>query len=154
MARMSTLLIVGAATIAVGAGVVFSGYKKGFFKNKSKSVKQIHNLEIKKIEGTLSFSDVVGWFKKLSLDSQKDTPFVALADKFEEMFTSYFKTENMIVYPPLPNVTFNGPNNKRLLLGVYDEKTDEITKYLLIIADAFDEKTLEVLGNEPLVVLS
>lgn len=71
MARMSTLLIVGAATIAVGAGVVFYGYKKGFFKNKSKSVKQIHNLEIKKIEGTLSFSDVVGWFKKLSLDSQK-----------------------------------------------------------------------------------
>ena len=39
-------------------------------------------------------------------------------------------------------------------VGVYDEKTDEITKSLLIIADAFDEKTLEVLGNEPLVVLS
>lgn len=154
MARMSTLLIVGAATVAVGAGVVFYGYKKGFFKKKSKSVKQIHNLEIKKIEGTLSFSDVVGWFKKLSLDSQKDTPFVALADKFEEMFTSYFKTENMMVYPPLPNGTFNGPNNKRLLLGVYDEETDEITKSLLIISDAFDEKTLEVLGNEPLVVLS
>lgn len=79
---------------------------------------------------------------------------MALADKFEEMFTTYFKTENMIVYPQLPGDTFNGPDNKRLLLGVYDEKADEINKALLIIADAFDEKTLEVLGNESLVVLS
>lgn len=154
MARMSTLLIVGAVTVAVGAGVVYYGYKKGVFKKKSKNVKQICNLEIKKIEGALSFTDVVGWFKKLSLDSQKDTPFVALADKFEEMFASYFKTENMMVYPPLPNDTFNRPDNKRLLLGVYDEKANEINKALLIIADAFDEKTLEFLGNESLVVLS
>lgn len=94
MARMSTLLIVGAVTVAVGAGVVYYGYKKGVFKKKPKNVKQISNLEIKKINGTLSFMDVVGWFKKLSLDSQKDTPFVALADKFEEMFTTYFKTGN------------------------------------------------------------
>lgn len=71
MARMSTLLIVGAVTVAVGAGVVYYGYKKGVFKKKSKNVKQICNLEIKKIEGALSFTDVVGWFKKLSLDSQK-----------------------------------------------------------------------------------
>ena len=154
MARMSTLLIVGAVTVAVGAGVVYYGYKKGIFKKKPKNVKQISNLEVKKINGTLSFMDVVGWFKKLSLDPQKDTPFVALADKFEEMFTTYFKTENMIVYPPLPGDTFNGPDNKRLLLGVYDEKANEINKALLIIADAFDEKTLEVLGNESLVVLS
>ena len=101
MARMSTLLIVGAVTVAVGAGVVYYGYKKGVFK-----------------------------------------------------FASYFKTENMMVYPPLPNDTFNRPDNKRLLLGVYDEKANEINKALLIIADAFDEKTLEVLGNESLVVLS
>lgn len=51
MARMSTLLIVGAVTVAVGAGVVYYGYKKGVFKKKSKNVKQICNLEIKKIEG-------------------------------------------------------------------------------------------------------
>lgn len=151
---MSLFLVVGAATVAVGAGVVFLVYKKGVFKKKPKNVKQICNLEIKKIEGTLSFMDVVGWFKKLSLNSQKDTPFVALADKFEEMFTTYFKTENLMVYPPLPGDTFNGPNHKRLLLGVYDEEAGEINKALLIIADAFDEKTLEVLGNESLVVLS
>lgn len=71
MARMSTLLIVGAVTVAVGAGVVYYGYKKGVFKKKPKNVKQISNLEIKKINGTLSFMDVVGWFKKLSLDPKK-----------------------------------------------------------------------------------
>ena len=98
MARMSTLLIVGAVTVAVGAGVVYYGYKKGVFKKKPKSVKQISNLEIKKINGTLSFMDVVGWFKKLSLDSQKDTPFVALADKFEEMFTTYFLSRKYVFF--------------------------------------------------------
>ena len=29
MARMSTILILGAVTVAVGAGVVYYGYKKG-----------------------------------------------------------------------------------------------------------------------------
>ena len=154
MARMSTLLVFGALAAAAGAGAVYYGFKKGIFKKKPKTVKQLGNLEIKKIEGTLSFADVVSWFKKLSLDPHKDTPFVALADKFEEIFSSYFKNENTIVYPQLPDDTLKESNNKRLLLGVYDEKSDEITKALLVIADAFDEKTLEIMGNEPLVVLS
>lgn len=34
MARMSTILILGAVTVAVGAGVVYYGYKKGLFKKK------------------------------------------------------------------------------------------------------------------------
>ena len=151
---MSTLLVFGALAAAAGAGAVYYGFKKGIFKKKPKTVKQLGNLEIKKIERTLSFADVVSWFKKLSLDPHKDTPFVALADKFEEIFSSYFKTENTIVYPQLPDDTLKESNNKRLLLGVYDEKSDEITKALLVIADAFDEKTLEIMGNEPLVVLS
>ena len=96
MARMSTLLIVGAVTVAVGAGVVYYGYKKGVFKKKPKNVKQISNLEVKKINGTLSFMDVVGWFKKLSLDPQKDTPFVALADKFEEMNNRYIASSKNV----------------------------------------------------------
>ena len=121
MARMSTILILGAVTVAVGAGVVYYGYKKGLFKKK-KTVKPICNLNIKKVEGTLAFTDVVGWFKSLSLNPQKDTPFVALADQLENMVGSYFKSDNVIVYPPLPDDVFKEQNKKRLLLGVYDEE--------------------------------
>ena len=153
MARMSTILILGAITVAVGAGVVYYGYKKGLFKKK-KTVKPICNLNIKKVEGTLAFTDVVGWFKSLSLNPQKDTPFVALADQIENMVGSYFKSDNVIVYPPLPDDVFKEQNKKRLLLGVYDEEVGEVKNAQMIIVDAFDEKTLEVLGNESLVVLS
>ncbi len=153
MARMSTILIVGAVTVAVGAGVVYYSYKKGLFKKK-KTVKPICNMSTKKIEGALAFTDVVGWFKSLSLNRQKDMPFIALADQIENEIGSYFKSDNVIVYPPLPEDVFEEQNKKRLLLGVYDEETDEVSKALMIIADAFDEKTLEVLGNESLVVLS
>lgn len=154
MARMSTILIMGAVTVAVGAGVVCYSYKKGLFKKKTKSIKPMSNLSIKQIEGTLSFGDVVGWFKTLSLDKEKDTPFIALADKLEDMITSYFKSDNIIVYPPLPDGILEDQNKKRLLLGVYDEKNDEVSNALLLVADSFDAKTLEVLGEEALVVLS
>lgn len=154
MARMSTILIIGAVTVAVGAGVVYYSYKKGLLKKKTKSVKPMANFSIKRIEGTLSFGDVVGWFKTLSLDQEKDTPFVALADKFEDTMTSYFKSDNIIVYPPLPEGILKDQNKKRLLLGVYEEESEEVSNALLLVADSFDAKTLEVLGKESLVVLS
>ena len=154
MARMSTILIMGAVTVAVGAGVVYYSYKKGLSKKKAKNVKPMSNLSIKRIEGTLSFGDVVGWFKTLSLDKKKDTPFVALADKFEDIMTSYFKSDNIIVYPPLPEGILEDQNKKRLLLGVYEEESEEVSNALLLVADSFDAKTLEVLGKESLVVLS
>lgn len=149
---MSTILIMVAVTVAVVAGVVYYSYNKGLFKKKC--TKPMLNLSIKQIEGTLSFGDVVGWFKALSLDKEKDTPFIALADKFEDMITSYFKSDNNIVYPPLPNGILEDKDKKRLLLGVYDEKAEEVSNALLLVADSFDAKTLEVLGEESLVVLS
>lgn len=150
---MSTILIIGAVTVAVGAGVVYYSYKKGLFKKK-KVVKPICNLKVKDVQGTLSFPNVVGWFKSLHLDPQKNTPFVALADQLENMIGSYFKSDNVFVYPPLPDDVFKDQSKKRLLLGVYNEETDEVSNAMLIVADAFDEKTLEVLGNESLVALS
>ena len=154
MGRMSTIIICGTVGVAVGLGAVYYGYKKGLLKKESKPIKPISNLKIKQLEGALSFGDVVGWFKMLSLKKEKDIPFIALADKSEEMIASYFKPDNIIVYPPLPDGMLEDPSKKRLLLGVYDEETDEVSNALLLVADSFDEKTLEVLGEESLVVLS
>lgn len=154
MARMSTILIVGAGVVVVGAAAAYYSYKKGLFQKQTKSVKPMSNLSVKQIEGTLSFGDVVGWFKSLSLDKEKDTPFIALADQVEDMITSYFKSDNIIVYPPLPDGILEDQDKKRLLLGVYDEKSQEVSNAMLLVADSFDAKTLEVLGEEKLVVLS
>lgn len=153
MARMSTILIVGAGVVVVGAAAAYYSYKKGLFQKQTKSVKPMSNLSVKQIEGTLSFGDVVGWFKSLSLDKEKDTPFIALADQVKEI-TSYFKSDNIIVYPPLPDGILEDQDKKRLLLGVYDEKSQEVSNAMLLVADSFDAKTLEVLGEEKLVVLS
>lgn len=38
--------------------------------------------------------------------------------------------------------------------GVYNEEADEITVSRYLEADEVDQKTKEVLGNEPLVVLN
>ncbi len=151
---MSTILIIVAVTVAAVAGVVYYCYTKGLFNKKTKSTKAMSNLSIRQIEGTLSFGDVVGWFKTLHLDKEKDIPFIALADKLEDMITSYFKSDNNIVYPPLPDGILEDKDKKRLLLGVYDEKDDEVSNALLLVADSFDAKTLEVLGEESLVALS
>ena len=80
--------------------------------------------------------DVVNWFRRLNLNPQKDTPFVADADKFKELLKT-------------------APKKKvGIFEGVYNEDEDEITAHQYVDADSVDQQTKSVLGNEPLVVLS
>lgn len=98
----------------------------------------IRNLVKVIIRGVLNFAaNVVGWFKKIrDLDQTVDTPFLADASQFKEMLKT----------APTKNVG--------IFQGVYNEETDEITHNQYIEADALDDKTREVLGNEPIVVLN
>lgn len=97
----------------------------------------IVNLVRKVIDGILNFAtQVVGWLKSLFLNPQKDTPFIADANEFKDMLKT----------APRKNVG--------IFTGVYNEETDEITANRYLEADEVDEKTKEVLGKEPLVVLS
>ena len=97
----------------------------------------IVNLVRKVINGILNFAkEVVDWFKSLSLNPQKDTPFIADPEKFKDMLKT-------------------APEKKvRIFARVYNEKTDEITAYRYLDSDELDQKTKDVLENEPLVVLS
>jgi phage-related protein len=89
------------------------------------------------VHGILNFvAHVVNWFKSLALDKEKDIPFIADADKIKDMLKT----------APVKNVG--------IFEGVYDEDADEITSNRFVDADSLDEKTKEVLGNEPLVVLN
>ncbi len=96
----------------------------------------IANIEEKAIDGQLKFQDVVGWFKQQSLDKGKDTPFVAIPAKFKGL------------------LNFEPKKPEALLLGIYNEQSNSITKALIIECDETDGKTKEVLQNNELVVLS
>lgn len=97
----------------------------------------IVNLVRKVINGILNFvKEVVNWFKSLRLNPQEDTPFIADAEQFKDMLKT-------------------APKKKvGIFEGVYNEETDEITAHRYLDADELDQKTKDVLENEPLVVLS
>ena len=91
---------------------------------------------IKTIEGKVNFQDIVAWFKSLSLDKNKDIPFIAKADLFKDM------------------LNYETKKNAALFVGVFNEEKNEIIHAQIIEADSFDDQTLEVLGKESIVILN
>ena len=98
----------------------------------------IRNLVRYIIRGILNFfSHVVQWFKDIYyLDQDRHVPFIADAQQLKDMIHSA-PTKNVGIFE-----------------GVYDEVTEEIVEHRQVEADQLDDKTREVLGNEPLVVLN
>lgn len=89
------------------------------------------------IDGILNFFDnVVSWFKNKFLNPQRHTPFIGDENKIKQMLKTAPK------------------KNVGIFEGVYDNQTDEIIDLKVVEADQLDSKTKEVLGNEPLVILS
>ena len=103
-------------------------------RKKLKRGKEIYS--IKTIEGKVNFQDIVAWFKSLSLDKNKDVPFIAKATELKDM------------------LNYETKKNAALFVGVFNEEKNEIIHAQIIEADSFDDKILEVLGNEPIVVLT
>lgn len=132
------------ALVALGGGAILCAFiraKQGKGKAKSEFPKTIPFVgEVNSsVIDTLDFSNVVGWFKNLKyLDKERHVPFIANAEA--EAIKSM--------------ITFEPQKKYIVLLGVYDETTDEIIEKHLIHADKLDEKTQQVLGNETLVVLN
>lgn len=121
------ILIIVVIILVVIAIVVYRGRNKG---NVSEGVVSgFDNLEIKPVDlgRELSFtSDVVGYFKSLHLDPQKDTPFIM---------------DGKVLTKRVKNV----PNAPCLFMGVL--KDNEISNYRLLCADSFDVQTKEVLAK-------
>ena len=80
-------------------------------------------------------ANVVGYFKSLVLDRKKHKPFVA------DMSRMKAEIRNAPV------------KDCGIFEGVYNEETDELEHCQIIEAERLDDKTKEVLGNDPLVVL-
>lgn len=97
----------------------------------------IKNLVKKIITGIFNFiAHCVNWFKSLSLDKNKDVPFIANPEQFKEMLR-------------------NAPVKKvGIFEGVFDQELNEITYNQNVEADALDEQTLKTLGQEAIMVLN
>lgn len=136
---MNTYLIIGIVVVAIAitVGMVLSKKTSLIDKIKKRTNEtSFDNISIKSIDGSTNFSDIVGWFKTLKLDKEKDVPFIADLNVFKGM------------------LKFEQKKNVALFIGVYDENLDKIIHSQIIEADELDQKTLEVLGIEKLVVLS
>ena len=145
---MSEKILLGALSVVVlGIGAYY------IFKNNVSKTNNDLKLDRKSIDGTLSFEDIVSWFKGLNLERGKDIPFICLADKFQDLIKEKFnlnveKTES-------PFDTLNANDKKaRLVLGVYNEKSNALSHLTLLESDQLDEKTLQVLGDESMVLLN
>ncbi len=139
---MNTYLIIGIVVVVLGViiGILLSKKKTEELtlleKVKKANIMGV-DVSVKTIDGTINFADVVGWFKSLKLDKEKDIPFVGNANAFKDMLQNFEQKKSVALF-----------------IGVFDEKSDKIIHSQIIEADDFDQKTREVLGSEDLVVLS
>ena len=94
------------------------------------------------VDAELSMDDVVSFFKMQKLDQERHIPFIANGDcaKFRKVF-----------HAPYPKAK---EGYCSLMIGVYDEKTQEIIVNKLIHAKSLDKKIIEVMGNENLIILN
>ena len=102
-----------------------------------RAINYIKNIVKKIITGLFNFvAHCVNWFKSLSLNKNKDIPFIANPEQFKEMLR-------------------NAPVKKvGIFEGVFDKELNEITFNQNIEADGLDNATRETLGQEAIVVLN
>ena len=130
---MKTILIIGCIALAGCAGFLY--YKKRMQNFKIP-------FETKTVDGTLNFSDIIGYFKTKSLKQEEDIPFIAQNDT-----AGAFSKK---AHTPFPG---SKSDYKTIVLGVHTEKSNTLTHCQVLYVKEIDEKTKEVLGNESLVVL-
>lgn len=99
------------------------------------------------VDGTFCMADVVSYFKNLSLDEERHTPFI---------MNGLLDTP---VYPPFDMLLDMLKIEKKegyytFVLGVYEEGTDELAFMKVIYCKQVDEQIEEVMKNESFVVLS
>lgn len=117
------------------------------FSRRNKAVKVVGFIphERKNVEGVLSFGDIVAWFKTITtLNKDEDTPFILKANDKEAVKEKFHFSLNAELTK----------GKQSILLGVFNQKENKITKSILVEADALDEKTVEVFGKESFVTLS
>lgn len=108
----------------------------------------VKNFMKKIINGILNFAkEVIGYFKTLRLVLGKHKPFIFKPD---EQF------KDMVRNAPVRKVgiPFEQDKSEVIIEGVLNEETNSLENIRYITADALDDETKRVLGNDELVVLN
>lgn len=105
----------------------------------------LKNITQRIVKGIMSFArHILNRFRSLNLNQSKHTPFIANGN------SAQFK--EMLKNAPVKKVGVY--SSEQVFSGVFDEETDEIIHAEILGADELDATTKQVLGNEPIVVLS
>lgn len=118
-----------------------------FYSRRKTVVKEVGFVpqERKNVEGVLAFGDIVAWFKTITtLNKDEDAPFILKANDKEALKEKLHFSLNAELTA----------GKQSILLGVFNQKENKIVKSILVEADALDEKTMAVLGNDSFVTLS
>ena len=109
------------------------------FRKKSKNGQEEIEYSTSVVDDVLRMSDVVAYFKSLSLNQDLHTPFLAL--------------ELDVLQHIISKEDFHKEGYKTIVLGVYEETIDCLKYTRLVYCKDFDEKLKEAMGEEKLVVL-
>lgn len=120
-------------------------------KQREEIVEKLKSYEVKNVEGELTLSTVVEWFKSLNLDSKKDVPFICKGSVVAELVKKYFKSQNI---QGLPASVEEKSDKVVVFCAVFDEKNDEIVNGVFISADSLDAELLKLLTDNEVVVLN
>jgi len=109
------------------------------FRKKPKNGQEEIEYSTSVVDDVLRMSDVVAYFKSLSLNQDLHTPFLAL--------------ELDVLQYIISKEDFHKEGYKTIVLGVYEETLDRLKYTRVVYCKDFDEKLKEIMGEEKLVVL-
>lgn len=106
-----------------------------------RKLQQQFDKETELIEGTLHMDDIISYFRGLDIKEGSDSPFIANgeADQFKKLTKGLVKPKD---------------GYKLLMTGCFNASTDEITHCKFIYSLDWSEDLVQIMGNEPFVVLS
>lgn len=85
---------------------------------------------------TIIYTDIVAYFKSLPLIKGQDTPFMATYKFYEHIITPITD----------PKTT--------LLIGTFNEKTNNLENVKIIMARSFDNRTKEILSKDSILAIN
>lgn len=132
------VLITALVALSIGGFLFYKDRKNKTFKlNISPEA-----ISVEEIDGVVKLVEIVNRFKSLELDSKNETPFIVQGTRMHELISS-FKRDSL---------------ETSVFIGVYNEVSNEISFYMLIVGKAFDKKLSDVLSkatkDNPIIVLN
>lgn len=124
--------------LSIGVAVAIAILLK--FRKKSKKRQEKIEYSISIVDDVLKMSDVVAYFKSLSLNQDLHTPFLAL--------------ELDVLQSLISKDDLQKDGYKTIILGVYEKSFDTIKYSRVIHCKDFDEKINEIMGKEKFIVLA